>query len=83
MWDLGIKAQTPLPKKWQNYSSNIAQFVAFFSDGSKKKLEEQLEVYVRTCMNWCGPFYYRAFRLWEKNYEGQYIIDFSSNHKDR
>lgn len=51
MWDLGIKAQTPLPKKWQNYSSNIAQFVAFFSDGSKKKLEEQLEVYVRTCMN--------------------------------
>jgi len=40
-WDLGIKAQVPLPKKRQNYSSHIAQFVAFFSDGSKKKLEKQ------------------------------------------
>ena len=66
MWDLGIKAQAPLPKKWQNYSSNIAQFVAFFSDGSKKKLEEQLEVYVRTYMNCCGSDYIRAFRPWEK-----------------
>lgn len=82
MWDLGIKAQVPLPKKWQNYS-HIAQFIAFFSDSSKKKLEKQLEVYVRTYLNRCGSDYYRTSDHDSKNYEGQYIIYFSSNHKDR
>jgi cytochrome c peroxidase len=45
MWDLGNMAQVPLPKKGQNYSSHITQFVAFFfSDGRKNKLERQMYV---------------------------------------
>jgi len=61
MWDLGIKARVPLPKKRQNYSSHIAQFVVFFSDDSKKETSEA-EVYVRTYMNCCGSDYNRTVR---------------------
>ena len=62
MWDLGIKAQVPPPENWQNYSSHIVQFVAFFSDGSKNKLEKQLEVCVHTSINCSGRDYNRTFR---------------------
>jgi hypothetical protein len=81
MWDLGIKARVPLPKKWQNYSSHFAQFVAFFSDDSKKETWKA-EVYVRTYMNCCGSDCNRTVRPWQQNNEGQYI-NFPSNHKDR